>query len=93
MTKLTQEQIIELKAKVTDAAKKSPFVVDGWCKATSLGGVIKNEAQIDYKSLGYENLRSFIQDIFGPNFEQRGTPPQHEYRIITVVETTENNSS
>ena len=90
MTRLTQEQIIALKAKVTDAAKKSPFVVDGWCKATSLGGVIKNEAQIDYKSLGYENLRSFIQDIFGPDFEQRGTPPQHEYRISECHELVEN---
>lgn len=93
MTKPTQEQILELKVKVIDAAKKSSSVVDGWCKATSLGGVIKNEAQIDYKSLGYENLKSFIQDIFGPDFEQRGTPPKHEYRIITTVEITEDNSS
>lgn len=93
MIKLTQEQILELKAKVIDAAKKSSSIVDGWCKATSFGGVIKNEAQIDYKSLGYEKLRSFIQDIFGSDFEQRGTYPQHEYRIIKNAETTESNSS
>lgn len=92
MTKLTQKQISEIKAKVIDAAKKSSSVVDGWCKATSLGGVIKNEAKIDYKSSGYENLRSFIQDILGVDFEQRGTPPQHEYKIIKNTETTESNS-
>lgn len=89
MTKLTQEQIIELKAKVTEAAKKSPLVVDGWCKATSLGGVIKNEAQIDYKSLGYESLKSFMREILGSGFAQRGTYPQHEFRILTNEETTE----
>lgn len=92
MTKLTYEQRLELKAKIIDAVQKSSFVVDGWCKTTTLGEIIKNGVNIDYKSLGYNNLRSFIQDIFGSNFEQRGIPPKHEYRLIETVESTESNS-
>ena len=34
-------------------------------------------------------MRSFIQDIFGPDFEQRGTPPKHEYRISDSKELIE----
>ena len=91
MTKLTQDQIIELKAKVTDAAKKSPFVVDGWCKAANLGKVLRNEANIDYETLGYKKrMGVFMQDLFGSDLEQRGTPPQHEYKICECKELIEN---
>lgn len=93
MENLTQEQKLELKTKIVTTAKESPSVVDGWCKATTLGTFIQKNCCIDYKALGFENLTSFLKCLFGDELDQRGVPPQHEYRICKGIDCFEEGPS
>ncbi len=83
MTKLTLTQISQLKDTLLTAAQATPRVVDGWCKATALGSILKS-INVDYKELGYATVRALLQDLFGPEYAERGKGAQLEYMVVPV---------
>ena len=80
MNQLSQEKISEYRAAILKAVAESPLCKDGWCAATNLGTLIKRDAEIDYKAMGFE-MKAFIKIIFGRELQSRGVHPKYEYNL------------
>lgn len=81
MNQLSQEKILEYRTAILKAVTESSLCKDGWCAATNIGTLIKRDALIDYKAMGFE-MRAFLKVVLGRELQSRGQRPKHEYKLI-----------